>query len=75
MGKTVFMLRFIHSARTWFHGQDIPGHQFYLMVACLGQVTTGKLGPLSKIKGLEFAKDKLWAFTTGRTMGAGQGWI
>jgi hypothetical protein len=58
MGKTVFMLCFAHSVWTWFHGRDIPEHQFYLMVACLGYVATGKLGPLSKIKGLEFAREE-----------------
>jgi hypothetical protein len=58
MGKTVFMACFLHSVWTWSHGRDIPEHQFYLMVACLGYVATGKLGPLSKVKGVEFAREE-----------------
>jgi hypothetical protein len=58
MGKTVFMLCFFHAVWTWTKGTDIPEHQFYLMVACLGYVATGKLGPLSKVKGIEFAREE-----------------
>jgi hypothetical protein len=57
MGKTVFMACFLHALITWTIGRDIPDNQFYLMLACLGYVATGKLGPLAKVKELEVFKD------------------
>ena len=59
MGKTVFMICFALAVYTWvILGRDIQEYHFYLMLACLGYVASGKLGSLSKAKGLEFFKDE-----------------